>query len=162
MEIVSIIIVLIIAALVLFLLEICTPTFGVLAAMGVAALVAAVWLCFTLSSVAGMVLLIILLVTVPIYLVFLVRFLPRTPLGRKLFLKKASDPSSATPEAEDNETLIGKTGLAESLLRPTGAIRIDGRRVIATAESGMIEKGEKVKVIRATGMNVVVRREESP
>ena len=52
--------------------------------------------------------------------------------------------------------------MAETTLRPSGAIRIDKKRVIATAETGFIEEGATVKIVKAVGMNVVVRevREE--
>jgi membrane-bound serine protease (ClpP class) len=54
--------------------------------------------------------------------------------------------------------LLGREGVAETLLRPSGAVRIDDRRIIASAESGLIEKGTAVKVVRVTGNDVVVRR----
>jgi len=157
---IPIIIALLVAGLVLLLLEILTPTFGILIALGAISLAAAVWLCFRISSALGLVMIVALVITVPVYLVALVKWLPMSPLGKKLFLRKAPKPAVATPEAAEHEALVGRTGLAESLLRPTGAIRIEGHRVIATAETGIIQKGTKVKVIRAEGMNVVVRQVE--
>jgi len=53
---------------------------------------------------------------------------------------------------------VGRTGMAETLLRPSGAIRVDGKRIIALSESGIITKGQPVKVVRAGGSNVIVRK----
>ena len=44
--------------------------------------------------------------------------------------------------------MIGKTGVAVTVLRPSGRIRVEGELFDAKAEIGYIEKGEQVKVIR--------------
>jgi len=148
----------IIAGMVLFALEVVTPSFGLLAATGIAALAAAVWRAFAISSLFGLIMIIALAITMPAYLVFLVRLLPKTPLGRRLFLRPSpKSTGDAAPEAEQLRSLVGKRGEAVSLLRPCGAVRIDGQRVVAVAESGMIERGTTVEVIRAAGQNVIVR-----
>lgn len=158
---VLLIIALIIAGFVLMLVEILTPTFGILIVLGLAALAGAVWQLYTVSPIGALVMTIILIASLPVYFALLVRWLPNSPLGRKLFLRKRQDPGTGVPEAAKNEALVGKTGVAESSLRPSGAIRIEGRRVIASAESGLIEKGQTVRVVRAEGMNVVVRAENA-
>ena len=44
--------------------------------------------------------------------------------------------------------MIGKTGVAQTILRPSGRVEIDGEIYDAKAEISYIEKGEKIKVIR--------------
>jgi len=156
--------VLIVAGLVLFLLEILTPSFGVLGAMALAAMGVAVWRAFVLHSVFGWALAIGLIVLIPVYLVFLVKWLPRTSLGRSVFLrtKGESRRGEGTPEAEKYAALVGRTGVAETVLRPSGTVRIDRQRLIAVSESGVIQKGRRVKVISAAGTNLVVRETEPP
>jgi membrane-bound serine protease (ClpP class) len=57
--------------------------------------------------------------------------------------------------------VIGKTGIAQTVLRPSGRIEVDGRIFDAKAEIGYIEKGEAVKVIRdEAGQLYVVRNKE--
>ena len=159
METTATIIILIIAAMVLFLLEIVTPFFGILAAMAVGSLVAAIWLTFTISSVAGLIFIVAVVFFIPAYLTIVVRLLPRSPLGRLLFLGKARRATGdGTPEASTYAALVGKEGVTETVLRPTGAVRVEGKRVIGSAESGMIGKGRRVRVLRASGMNIVVRQ----
>ena len=149
------------AAWVFIFLEILTPMFGLLAAAGIAALVAAVWLTFRISGGWGVVSAIVAVLVTPVYAYYLVKYLPRSGLGRRLFLPKADrGRGEGLPEASARQALVGKTGTAETTLRPTGAVRVDGKRVIASAESGMIERGAAVRVIRASAMEIIVRRAE--
>ena len=158
MDIVLLVAALILAALILTMLEILTPSFGILGGLAVVAAAAAIVVAWHESSLAGLALLIALIVAAPLYLVFLVKWLPRTPMGRKLFLKnRIADPGEGTPEADVLEDMIGKIGTTETMLRPSGAVRVDGRRVVALAEAGTIDKGQPVKVIRSEGVNLVVR-----
>ena len=155
---VLVILALLFAAMVLLVLEIITPTFGVLAGMAVAAAGGAVWLSFTISHTTGVVVLVLVGIGLPAYCICLVKWLPRTSLTRRLFLREAEPGTGeATPEADQLKRLVGKTGTAETPLRPSGAVRIDGSRVSAVAESGMIARGATVRVIKARGSEVVVR-----
>lgn len=153
------IVVLILAALVISLFEILTPSFGILGALALGCIGLAVYLAWDLSQIFGIVLVVVTVVVAPVYLVFLIRWLPTTALGQRVFLKRVDvGVGEGTPEAEALEAMIGKTGTAETLLRPSGAIRIDGKRIIALSESGIIPKGQSVKVVRAGGSNVIVRK----
>ena len=161
---VLLIVALILAGMVLFLLEILTPMFGLLAAMALGALAVAVWRAFVVHPVFGWTLTIILLVLIPVYLVLLVKWLPRTRLGRNVFLRlKGQAPGGeGTPEAEKYAALVGRSGVAETVLRPSGTVRIDRQRLIALSESGVIRKGRTVKVISAAATNIIVREVEAP
>ncbi|MCK4662156.1 MAG: nodulation protein NfeD [Bacteroidales bacterium] len=46
------------------------------------------------------------------------------------------------------QTLVGKKGIASTILRPSGKIEIDDEIYDAKSEIGYIEKGEKIKVVR--------------
>jgi membrane-bound serine protease (ClpP class) len=149
------------AGAVCFLLEVCTPSFGVLAFLGVASLAGAAVFGFRINMFLGMMVILGCLILTPAYLYLLVKLLPNTPLGKRLFLRAAPDATNdATPEAAELAGLVGKTGKAETLLRPSGMIRVDGKRYDARAEHGLIEKGEKIKVLRAGGTDVVVTKME--
>jgi len=152
------IVALILVGLALLLLEIITPSFGVLFGLGAAAFAVAIWLTFRLSRTAGIVMAAVLVPAIPAYLWFSVHVLRETAAGRRLFLGKAR-PGAAegVPEAAEEDAMVGRTGTTETVLRPTGAVRVNGKRVIALAEGQMIEKGVTVRVVRRAGMNVVVR-----
>ena len=161
MEPVWIIVLLLAAALALLFLEILTPTFGLLAVLATAGLIAAAWLSFTQSTAAGVGVSAGVLIGVPIYLVALVKILPRTRFGQMLFLKSTEvGKAEGIPEAAFYEQLIGSVGVAETPLRPAGAVRAAGRRIDAMAEGGLIEKGEKVRILRVSGSSCVVRKVE--
>ncbi len=153
------IVILLIAACVMFLLEVCTPSFGILALLGIAAEGVAVFYGFRIGQGVGFIVLLSAIIGTPVYLYFMVKLLPNTPLGKKLFLKDAPDATNeATPEANELAQLIGQTGKAECDLRPSGTVRVNGRRVVALAEREMIDKGQKIRVIKARGTEVIVRQ----
>jgi len=52
--------------------------------------------------------------------------------------------------------LIGKTGVTQTVLRPGGKISIEGDFFDAVAETGFIEKDEKVVVIRMESVQLIV------
>ncbi len=152
----------ILLGLVLMLLEIITPTFGVLFGLGLMSFAVAIWRGFAVDATLGWTLLIALLAAIPAYFVILVKFLPHSPLGRHIFLGKApSAQNDAAPESPRLSELVGKQGRAETPLRPGGAVRIDGSRIMARAERGFIESGTTVTVIKAHGTDVVVRAAEA-
>ncbi|MCE5327592.1 MAG: hypothetical protein LLG01_14395 [Planctomycetaceae bacterium] len=156
---ITLIIVMVILTVVLMTFELLTPSMGLLTVLALAAGSVAVWQAFTLNPTAGVLVLLGLLIFNGAYLWFFVKVLPNTRLGNWLYLKHVKVAAGeGTPEAATLETLVGKTGTAETLLRPSGAVRIDGRRVIALAESGVIPKGTPIKVIKAAGTDVIVRQ----
>lgn len=161
MDIIILIIVLIVLALALIVIEICTPMFGLLGLLALAALTWAVYLGFTLSPVLGIVMIVAMIVALPVFIVWAVKVLPSTGLGRRLaLLRKPTGAGEGTPEAEGLSGLIGTETTAETVLRPSGTIRVDGRRIVAQAEGGFIERGAKVRVVRTAGSHVVVRKIE--
>lgn len=79
-------------------------------------------------------------------------------LGKQLFTNKAFAGLALNKNLEredgslgvDSKTaeIIGKTGIAETILRPAGKILIDDEIYDAVSEYGYINKGEAVKVIK--------------
>ena len=53
--------------------------------------------------------------------------------------------------------LLDQLGTADSILRPSGVATINGHRIDVVAETGLIERGQSVKVIAVEGSKVVVR-----
>lgn len=98
-------------------------------------------------------------------------FLLSLYIGKKLFTAQAfgnlalrrdlkTEDGFIGVESKPRE-LIGKTGIADSVLRPSGKVVIDDEIYDAKSEFGFINKGEKVKVIRyETGQIYVVKAEE--
>ena len=158
---IALIVIFFVASFAMVILEICTPTFGIASVLSLAALVASVYVCFHISQTVGIIGTVAAVVFYPAFIIVMVKKLPNTTLGRMLSLKRdRASPGEGTPEADEMKALVGRTAIADSLLRPSGAIMIDGNRYIAQAESTTIEKGAKVRIIRSAGTHVVVRKEE--
>jgi membrane-bound serine protease (ClpP class) len=85
----------------------------------------------------------------------LVKLLPRTPFGRPLVLEATLPPGPALLPAP------GQTGRADTPLRPSGKVIVDGRRLDAVAEVGFLEAGTAIRVVRSEAGRVVVRAERS-
>jgi membrane-bound serine protease (ClpP class) len=60
-----------------------------------------------------------------------------------------------------SHSLVGKEGTAYTILRPSGKVDIDGNIYDATAESGFIDKGEKILVVKYETAQLFVRRTPS-
>ena len=151
--------VILILAAVLIVVEICTPTFGTLMAVAIGLVAWAVYLCYTINPVLGIIAAGAAVIILPVYIYFAAKKIPNTALGRVLALHRdKAEPGQGVPEADTLEHLVGRVTTAESVLRPSGIIHIDDKRIVAQAEGGMIEKGTKVKIIRASGTDVIVRK----
>jgi membrane-bound serine protease (ClpP class) len=55
------------------------------------------------------------------------------------------------------QSLKNKTGITTTVLRPAGQVEVEGERYDAMVDGGMIDKGEKVKVVDISGNILVVR-----
>ncbi len=85
-----------------------------------------------------------------------IKFLPETAAGKRMILShQQKDMRSNTPPGTD---LVGREGVAHTLLRPSGMALLDGKRLDVVAESGMIDRGAAVKVIAVEGTRIVVRK----
>jgi membrane-bound serine protease (ClpP class) len=69
----------------------------------------------------------------------------------------AGSPELLPEDDEDYRTLLGKTGIAASTLRPSGKAEIEGRLYSVEGDGVFIESGKPVKVIRVRGNNIIVR-----
>lgn len=90
-------------------------------------------------------------------LLVLLRFLPRTPLGSRMILKKTLEKSKdmAFQERQPLPSL-GDQGHALTDLRPSGFAEFAGMRIDATSEGQYIQQGTAVVVLRHLASSVVV------
>ena len=78
---------------------------------------------------------------------------------KNIILHSSQETSSGYTSAFPfSHTLIGKTGTAITMLRPSGKIEVEGETYDATALSGFIEKGETIKVVKYETAQLVVSR----
>jgi membrane-bound serine protease (ClpP class) len=92
----------------------------------------------------------------------LMRFLPRTPIGRRLVLEAALEAGRGFESSPASDhALIGKAGKTTTALHPAGIAQIEGQRIDVVSEGELIDAGESISVVRVDGNRVVVRRIES-
>lgn len=90
---------------------------------------------------------------------FLLRFMPRTRLGRQFILDTGLGAGSASGSAPETDLRwLGKRGRTSSPLRPAGIAEIEGTRVDVVSEGDLIAPGTPVEVTRVDGNRVVVRQ----
>lgn len=63
-----------------------------------------------------------------------------------------------TTSYKNYESVVGKTGIAKTILRPSGKVLIDDEIYDATAISGYILRGEKVEIIKYSTAQLTVRK----
>lgn len=154
---------LLLVGLTLVLVEVFVPSGGVLGLLSITSIVASIALAFYHKGIeVGLIFLIVATVLVPTALVLAFRYWPYTPMGRRLLLdvRSGEDLLPDTPERRSLRELVGKVGVAKTLMLPSGAIVIAGRTIDALSEGMPIEPGQKVRVIEVHGNRVVVRAAE--
>jgi membrane-bound serine protease (ClpP class) len=88
----------------------------------------------------------------------LLRFMPRTPFGRRLILQSDLGAGHAYGSAPESDLRwLGKRGRTTSPLRPAGIAEIEGVRVDVVSEGELVERGIPVEVTRVDGNRIVVR-----
>ncbi|HDQ44101.1 MAG TPA: nodulation protein NfeD [bacterium] len=136
-------VVLIVLAIVFFIIEIYTPTFGILTAGGILAFITGSLMLFRAPEVR-----VSLSVLIPAMVVFLAFVLTALYLAVRTRLTKPTT---------GKQGLIGKQGTALSPIRPEGQVSVHGE--VWWAESTEpIRKGEKVEVTGLEGLKLFVRK----
>jgi membrane-bound ClpP family serine protease len=168
---------LLLLALVLFAVELFIPSGGMLGILcGLAAIASVISFFFYSPAMGGFALLVYLIAT-PFLLVYGVKLWSRTPIGRRLILGgteeldgRGLDEDEIDQEIdarrrqthESDASLLGRIARTVTPLRPVGVIRLDGRRLDALAESGVIDVDIDVEVIAVLDNQIKVRTLRTP
>jgi membrane-bound serine protease (ClpP class) len=105
------------------------------------------------------------LMATAVLMIVATRFLPKTRFGRPLVLNTAitAHAGAAAAQLADSEVwdpaaLIGARGAAETPLRPSGKVIIDGRRYDVVTGGEFLEAGTPIEVAAADGSRIVVQK----
>lgn len=85
--------------------------------------------------------------------------LPKTSVGKRVLLE-APELSDVEPFVEESarlEKLVGRRGLAQTLLNPGGMVLIEGERLHAFTEGILVEPQTDVEVLEIRGTRLLVR-----
>ncbi len=146
------------AVIVLFS-ELFIPAHGLLAILCGLLAVAGVAVCFAMGTKAGFVATVGTIVLGPLALTLAIKCYPNSPVGRRVLLQPppANTADGLARETADLAQLLGRRGIAATILRPAGICEFDGQRVDCLSESQVIVRGSAVEVIRVDGSHVYVR-----
>jgi membrane-bound serine protease (ClpP class) len=152
------VLILFVAGLVLLLIEIGIPGFGIPGIAGIACIVLSILLSSSNPLQAAGSFSAALMISV-IVLAVMLKFLPRNKFFDHIILKSdmvntVNDEKSAS----NKSNLVGMEGIALTFLRPAGSVQIGENRIDVVSEGEYIEKGTKVKVIYVQGNRIVVRK----
>ena len=158
------------AALVLLLLELLVPSSGMLGLLCGLAAIGSIVAFFKYDQTFGVAALLAYVIFTPFLLVFIFKLWINSPLARRMVLggdvgataEGEPSPEEASEKArlqrlEELRPLIGAEGFTVTALRPVGVVKIDGRRIDALAESGVVEANTPVVVTDVYDNQIKVR-----
>lgn len=154
---------LLLLGLTLVVVEVFIPSGGILGFLSISALVAGVVMAFYhRGAETGFLFLGITAVAVPVALAMAFRWWPQTPMGKRLLLQvpDADEVLPDSPQRRFLREMVGKIGVAKTLMLPSGAIVVEGHTIDALSEGMSIEAGQRVRVLEVRGNRVLVRPAE--
>ncbi|MBI4716329.1 MAG: hypothetical protein HY763_00835 [Planctomycetes bacterium] len=142
--------------------EVFIPSHGILSVLGVGFLVAGIVKTFAFGGrEAGLIAVTACMLFLPAFALVAVKYWHRTPFGKRISPPNPVVTAADTPVPVAELTrLVGATGRAVSPLRPVGVCEFGGRRVVCTAEFGMLDAGVAVLASGVSGgtLRVVERK----
>ena len=145
-----------ILGLVLLVLEAMIPGFGILGISGIGAFAASVILAYPSRSAGawslGLAFLWMLLAGRILF-----RLLGTSGAWDHLILRHSELPEEGYVATTSQVELLGREGVALTVLRPSGSIQIDESRIDAISEGTYIPAGTPIRVVKVEGNRIVVR-----
>ncbi len=146
--------------MVLLLIELFVPGFGIFGGLGLVALV----LCIVFQAkTAAEALIMVLVITAIVVALSLIaaRSFKRGWLYRSsLVLKDAEEKEAGYVSSSNFSHLVGKTGISITPLRPAGTAEFDGKKADVVTEGDFIPAKAEILVLRVEGSRVIVRQLE--
>lgn len=148
--------------LVFIVLEVFFPSFGLLGTIAAGAIIAGGVLAFKSDGVF-LPYLALAFVLGPTVAIIGLKIFPKTPIGKALMLSGTTfDPHEATAgQGAGYENLLDQVGVASTPLRPSGKVRIEGRKIDVTTRGELIASGRRVRVIRVEGNRIFVAEDKA-
>jgi membrane-bound ClpP family serine protease len=139
----------------LLVLEVFVPSGGVLSFLAFAAVIGSMVMAFQENTTTGLSFMAMAVIAVPIVVGLAFKIWPRTPMGRAIL---GEPPNEEETRLDDpRRRFVGRVGVAQSLMLPSGAILIDGELVDAVSQGVAIDPGQPVYVVEVKANRVMVR-----
>ncbi len=159
MSFIAIALLLFLAAMVIFAIDLMIPSGGVLVGVTACLAFASVVFAFRHSTSSGIWMLIASMGAIPIMMWLFVEVWPRTPLGRRMISKPEPSGSyvwSDAAKSENADSLIGAEGIVLNEMIPSGLVQLGDQTYEAFSETGPIDAGKLVRVVRLDVGRLVV------
>jgi len=137
------------------------PGFGIVGLLGITCIVVSFFAAFGFKNfaVASQTIAYSLLGALITIILLTVYVLPKSSIFKWIRLDTVQKrEEGCSSHNEVSHDLLHQTGVAHTTLRPVGSIIINDKIYEATTQGAFIEKGEKVEVIEATPMKIVVKK----
>jgi len=154
-------------AILLLFIELFIPSGGLIGVLAGIAAIGSLVSFFLYDQTVGFISLGLTAVLGPVVIYFMFKFWLNSPFGRGIVLggtAESSDEESfhaseyeRSARAAELRQLLGAEGMTITALRPVGTVRINGERVDALAETGIIDAGVPVVVTDAYDNQIKVR-----
>jgi membrane-bound ClpP family serine protease len=146
------------ACAVLIIAEVFVPSGGLISILALVCVAGGMVIFFNHSSFAGWIGVIIAIVMIPSVLILAYKIFPRTRFGKNVTLEPPErQQGDAVPDTSELKKMLGAVGTVLTPLRPVGMCDFSGQRIECVAESGYVEKGNKIKVINVESTQLTVR-----
>jgi membrane-bound ClpP family serine protease len=146
-------------------LEMFIPSGGLLGVLAALSIIGAIALAFMAGPIQGLAMTMFVTLLIPVMLAVAVKFWPETPLGRLILLRRPQGSDEVLPHTEAYRTinaLVGKRGVAKSMMLPSGVVLVEGKTYDAVSNGLPIEPGQNVRVIGIDTQRLVVRVDDEP
>ncbi|EDW20151.1 YqeZ [Bacillus pumilus ATCC 7061] len=146
-----------IAGILLMILELFLPG-GIVGVIGLICVVVSLFL--AAGSFTEMAISILIATAVSIVAVILLTKVlgKRMKFFKKFILTDSTNKESGYVSNETREDLVGQIAVTATALRPSGTIVFGDERIDVVSEGAFIDKDEQVKIVKAEGSRIVVRK----
>lgn len=146
--------------LVLLIIEVFMPGFGLPGITGVVLEIACIGLTYySHGGMAALGITLIILAVIAIAISLALRSVNKGKLSKSpVILTETESTEEGYVATKDMDVFLGKTGTATTVLRPTGMAEFEGVKLNVQSDGEYIAKGETVRVDHVEGARVVVRR----
>ena len=144
------------AGIILLIVEMFTPGFGVPGGLGIVALIAAVVLRADTFKNAMITLVIVLVILIIAGIIFLRSFQKGRLSRSRIVLNDEIRAGSSSLAEEKMQELVGSIGTVLNPLHPAGIAEFDGERFDVVSHGEFVEKGSKVRIDKIEGVRILV------
>ena len=149
----------IIGGIILLLIEMMIPGFGIFGLTGLLLFLWGVYDGLGGGPVAMITVTALSIVGV-IVLWWIISVFPKTKVGDRLILRLQSTKEKGYASHPDPTAWLGKIGVARTVLRPAGTIEVDHTFLDVVTDGEFYELGTEVIIVSVTGGRIVVRTTE--